>query len=294
MDWLTVQLPDGRELDALVAGDPEGPGLLFQHGTPGDATRYETWFADAGTRGLRAVAYSRPGYASSTRHQGRSVASAADDVTALLDHLGIGTFMTIGGSGGGPHAIACAARLPDRCLASAALVTIAPWGSVGLDWYAGMAQINIDEFGAALDGEDALREWMAAHGEEFRNITGPQMVSALGDALPPVDQAVATGEWAAKQAAGIRRGLEHGFDGWVDDDLAFTQPWGFELETIRVPVRIWQGELDRLVPWAHGPWLAERIPGATFRLAEGHGHFSLGVANRTEILDDLLRAAQIS
>jgi len=119
-------------------------------------------------------------------------------------------------------------------------------------------------------------------------------VLAMGDALPPVDQAVATGEWAEHLAAGIRRGLERGFDGWVDDDLAFTRPWGFDLETIRVPVHIWQGELDRLVPWAHGPWLAERIPNAQFRLARGHGHFSLGVANRTEILDDLVRAAQVA
>ncbi|MGH2489226.1 MAG: hypothetical protein ACRDFR_06400, partial [Candidatus Limnocylindria bacterium] len=143
-------------------------------------------------------------------------------------------------------------------------VTIAPWGSEGLDWYAGMAQTNVDEFGAALSGEDALRGWMAAHGEEFRTITGPQMVSALGDALPPADQAVATGEWADKQAAGIRRGLEHGFDGWVDDDLAFTNPWGFDLDTIRVPVRIWQGELDRLVPWAHGHGWPSASPAPSF------------------------------
>jgi len=292
MEWMTVPLPDGRVLDVLVGGDPDGPGLLFQHGTPGEATRYEGWFADAGARGLRAVAYSRPGYVSSTRQAGRTVASATDDVTTLLDHLGIGTFMTVGGSGGGPHAIACAARLPDRCLASAALVTVAPWGAEGLDWFAGMAQTNIDEFGAALNGEKALREWMAAHGEEYRTITGPAMVAALGDALPPADQAVATGEWGDRMAAGLRRGLERGLDGWVDDDLAFTQPWGFDLETIRVPVRIWQGELDRLVPWAHGPWLAERIPGAQFQLAKGHGHFSLGVANQTDILDDLVKAAQ--
>lgn len=287
----SMRLPDGRELEVLLGGAPEGLTLVFHHGTPGSARRYEGWFADAASRGLRCLAYSRPGYASSTRLAGRTVTSATADVVALLDHFGRDEFISLGGSGGGPHTIACAARLADRCLASAALVTVAPWGAAGLDWYAGMAQTNIDEFGAALEGEPALRDWMAANGEQYRHMTGPQIVSALGDALPPVDQAVATGEWADHEAADIRRALERGFDGWVDDDLAFTKPWGFDLENIRIPVRIWQGELDRLVPWDHGHWLADRIPRAEFRLAVGHGHFSLGEANRTEILDDLLAAS---
>jgi pimeloyl-ACP methyl ester carboxylesterase len=101
---------------------------------------------------------------------------------------------------------------------------------------------------------------------------------------------VATGEWAEHEAAGLRRALEHGFDGWVDDDLAFAKPWAFDVGSIRVPVQIWQGEHDRLVPWAHGQWLAEHIPGARFTLAEGQGHFSLGEANRDQILNDLVAA----
>jgi pimeloyl-ACP methyl ester carboxylesterase len=285
---MTVQLPDGRTLDVLAGDRTDGLGVVFHHGTPGNATRYETWFATAEERGLRPVAYSRPGYATSTRDPGRAVASAIPDVEAVLDHLGIDRFVSVGGSGGGPHTIACAALLPDRCLSSAALVTVAPWGVDDLDWWGGMTQSNLDEFGAALAGEPALRAWMAANGEEYRHITGPTMAAALGDAQPPVDQAVATGEWAKHEAAGMRRALEHGFDGWVDDDLAFTRPWGFDLDTIRVPVQIWQGELDRLVPWSHGRWLGDRIPGARFTLAEGHGHFSLGVANRDEIFDELL------
>src|SRR5512143_3028951 len=234
MTCRTMRTTDGRRLDVLLGGNPTGTTLLFHHGTPGNATRYETWFADAEARGLRAVAYSRPGYATSGRRPGRTVASVAADVTALLDELGAEQFLTLGGSGGGPHAIACAALLPERCLASAALVTPAPWGADGLDWFAGMAQLNVDEFGAALRGERAIRSWMAANGEEFRTITGPQIVTTLGDALSPVDQAVATAAWAEHEAAGMRRALEHGFDGWVDDDLAFTQPWGFDLESIRV------------------------------------------------------------
>ena len=291
MRSMTVPLPDGRELDVVASDRSEGMGLLFHHGTPGNATRYETWFVDAEARGLRPVAYSRPGCASSTRDPGRRVASAVGDVTVVLDTLGIDQFLSLGGSGGGPHVIACAALMPDRCRAAAALVTVAPWNAAGLDWFGGMTQSNVDEFEATLAGEAALREWMAENGEVFRHVTGPDLIEAMGDGLDPVDQAVATGEWADHEAAGMRRSLERGFDGWVDDDLAFTEPWGFDLETISAPVHIWQGELDRLVPWSHGQWLADHIPSATFRLAVGHGHFSLGVANRTEIVDELIAAA---
>lgn len=290
MKSLNFRLPDGRELDAIAGDRSSGAGLLFHHGTPGQATRYEPWFAMAEERGLRPVGYSRPGYATSTRDAGRSVSSAVADAAALLDHLGIDEFYTLGGSGGGPHTIACASLLSNRCLGAAALVTVAPFEADGLDWMADMAQMNIDEMGAALAGEATLREHMKGEGEEIRHITGTNMLAVLGDALPPADKAVATGEWAEREAAGLRRALELGFDGWVDDDLAFCKPWGFDVADIRVPVHIWQGEVDRLVPWAHGKWLADHIPGAKFTLAKGHGHFSLGVANRDEILDDLIRA----
>jgi pimeloyl-ACP methyl ester carboxylesterase len=212
------------------------------------------------------------------------------DVEALLDQLGIGEFFTLGGSGGGPHAVACAALLPERCIASAALVTVAPWAADGLDWWAGMTESNVVEFGAALAGEAALRDWMSSEGEGYRHVTGPGMVAALGEALPPVDKAVASGEWAEREAAGIRRALEHGLDGWIDDDLAFAKPWGFDPADTRVPVQIWQGEEDRLVPWSHGQWLANEIPTARFTLVNGQGHFSLGEANRDQILDDLVGA----
>jgi len=285
-----VHLADGRALDVLTGGADHGLTLVAQHGTPGEAHRYAGWADAVGARGLRFVAYSRPGYAGSTRRAGRTVADAAADIAELLDQLGVDTFVSLGGSGGGPHSLAAAALLPGRCLAATALVTVAPWGAGGLDWMAGMAQINLDEFGAALQGEEALRSWMVAEGEVFRHVTGAEIVAALGDALPPVDQAVMTAVYAERSADHMRRALRDGFDGWVDDDLAFARPWGFEPEEIRVPVTIWQGELDRLVPWSHGKWLAARIPGAEFRLAEGHGHFSLGETNRDEILDWLLEA----
>jgi len=286
-----VALPNGRSLDVMTGGGAGPMALIAHHGTPGEATKFADWEDAVAARGLRLVGYSRPGYATSDRDAGRSVGDVAADVSALADRLGIDRFVTIGRSGGGPHSIACAALLPDRCLAAAALVTVAPWEASGLDFFDGMAQGNIEEFGAALRGEDTLREWMAAHGEGYRHVTGETIAATMGDLLPPVDLAVLTGEFAEEDAAGTRRALEHGFDGWVDDDLAFTRPWGFDVTAIRVPVRIWQGELDQLVTVAHGQWLADRIPGATFTLAKGHGHLSLALEHRDAILDDLLTAA---
>lgn len=288
----TLDLPDGRSLDVVTAELPyQGVGFIAHHGTPGEAGRFADWHQEVARRGLRFVGYSRPGYATSTRLAGRSVADVAADVAALADALGIDRFVTIGRSGGGPHSIATAALLPERCLAAAALVTVAPYGSPGLHWQTGMSQLNVEEFGAALRGEDALRAWMRDKGEELRQITGDDLAGALGEEMPEIDRHVLSGAHAEEEAAGIRRALEHGFDGWVDDDLAFTRPWGIDLASIRRPVRIWQGELDHLVPVTHGRWLADNIPGASFNLARGHGHISLAEAHRDAILDDLLEHA---
>ena len=233
MEWLTVRLADGRELDVLAGAGGSKRGLLFHHGTPGNATRYETWFAAAEERGLRPVAYQParlrdidPGSGPDRRFGGRRRLGAARPAghRRVLDARWLRRRSAL-------DRVRCA--VAGSCLASAALVTVAPWQADGLDWMAGMTALNVDEFGAALAGEGTLREWMAGFGEEVRNITAEQMIATLGDALPPVDQAVATGEWADHEAAGLRRALEHGFDGWVDDDLAFAQPWGFDLESIR-------------------------------------------------------------
>jgi pimeloyl-ACP methyl ester carboxylesterase len=289
-----ITLPDGRSLDVMTGGGAGPMAVIAHHGTPGEGTKFSDWEDAVSARGLRLVGYSRPGYATSDRDAGRRVSDVAADVAALADALGIERFVTVGRSGGGPHSIACAALLPDRCLAAAALVTVAPWQADGLDFFAGMAQGNVEEFNAALAGEDALRAWMATHGEPYRHITGETIASTMASLLPPVDLAVLTGALAEEDAAGTRRALEHGFDGWIDDDLAFARPWGFDVRSIRVPVRIWQGELDQLVSVAHGQWLADRIPGATFNLAKGHGHLSLALEHRDAILDDLLASAGLA
>jgi pimeloyl-ACP methyl ester carboxylesterase len=282
---------DGRFLDVLLGGDPAGYPLVMHHGTPADATTFADWHAPCQARGIRLICASRPGYAASTHRPGRSVADVAADVSAILDWLGHTRFTTAGWSGGGPHALACAALLPDRCAAAATLAGVGPFVTDDLDFLAGMGAENVAEFGAALTGEQALRLWMQENAEPFRTVSGEELAQAFGGLVPEVDKDVLVGGYANLFAAVIRRALERGFEGWIEDDLACTQPWGFSVGDIRVPVTVWQGELDLMVPFAHGRWLLRNIPGALGRMVAGHGHFSLVTRYRDEVLEDLQLSA---
>ena len=287
----TVRLADGRDLDVLLGGAPSGPALVCHHGTPSDASLWCDWDAVARERGLQLLAISRPGYASSTRRPGRCVADVTDDVGAILDRFDVTSFVTIGWSGGGPHALACGARLAPRCRAVATLAGVAPWGAMGLDWLDGMGAENHAEFGAALAGEATLRTWLFENGAAVRHSTGPEMAAAFGGLASDVDKESLVGEFADCLAATMRRALASGFDGWIDDDLAFTAPWGFVPADLGVPVAVWQGDLDFMVPAAHGRWLTDHIPRARARRVSGQGHISLFAGYRDEIVRDLMDSA---
>jgi pimeloyl-ACP methyl ester carboxylesterase len=284
---LTVRAAGGRDLEVLVDGPQGGTVLLFHSGTPSAAVRNPLITNPAAKRGLRVVCYSRPGYASSTPSPGRSVADAAEDVEAILDALAAERFLTLGWSGGGPHALACAALLSERCLAAAIIAGVAPYGAAGLDWLAGMGQDNIDEFGAALEGEVAVSEFLEKAAADLAQVTGPVLADALGGLASGVDKAALTGELADVLAESFRRSVSTGIAGWRDDDLAFTRPWGFELKSMRVPVAIWQGARDLMVPFDHGRWLAANVAGAQSRLLDDEGHISL-LNHIDRILEDLV------
>jgi pimeloyl-ACP methyl ester carboxylesterase len=217
------------------------------------------------------------------------VADAAADTARLLDALGLGRFVTIGWSGGGPHALACAALLPDRCDAAASLAGVAPFDAEGLDFLAGMGRENVEEFTAAARREE-LEAFLERDAAELATVTGEQIGASLGGLVDDVDRAALTGELADTVARMVRRALSTGIDGWLDDDLAFVRPWGFDLASIRVPVSIWQGAHDRMVPFGHGEWLAAHVPGARVHLYDDEGHISL-VGQLPRILDDLASRA---
>jgi pimeloyl-ACP methyl ester carboxylesterase len=270
-----LRTPDGRRLHLYEAGDPAGGLVLVHHGSPGSGLLWDRWAEDAASRGIRLVGYDRPGYDGSDRHAGRTVADAAPDAETIADAFGVSRFRTWGGSGGGPHALACAALLPDRVIAAATLASVAPYGADGLDWFAGMGQDNIDEFGAALAGEESLRPFLAMVSPQLVAAGPDGLAEAMQSLLPAADVAVLNGDLAAFMHAWMARGQRNGVDGWLDDDLAFAQPWGFDVASISVPLLLVQGRQDKMVPFAHGQWLASHIPGVTAELTDQDGHLTL-------------------
>lgn len=275
----TLDLADGRTLEYVAAGPAGGTPLLLHNGTP-SAARLHAPLADTVTRyGLRLVTFSRPGYAGSTPQPGRTVASVARDAAALMDALGADRFLTVGWSGGGPHALACGALLPERCLAVATIGGVAPYDAEGLDWLAGMAEENVAEFGAAAAGEEPLSGFLNGFAGQLAHVRAEDISESLGDLVSEVDRRALTDDFAEYTAALFRGAVSTGIAGWRDDDLAFLKDWGFDPAAITVPVSIWQGEQDRMVPFAHGRWLAAEVPGATAHLEPDEGHLSI-VLNR--------------
>jgi pimeloyl-ACP methyl ester carboxylesterase len=269
----TARAHDGRTLAFVERGAEDGVPVLVCHGTPGsrltrhpDRQLYER-------HGVRMIVYDRPGYGRSDPRPGRSVADAAADVEAIADELGLERFAVVGGSGGAPHALACGALLDERVLRVGALVTPAPSDSPDFDFFAGLADLNVKEFGAALEGQDAIEAYLEPFVEEMRRDPDP-VIEQIASELPDVDRAIISrAEFRAVMRESFTEAVRQGVRGWADDDLAFAKSWGFEPEDVEVEVRLWQGELDVLAPRAHGEYVAGRLPNGRFELLEGGGHF---------------------
>ncbi len=279
-----VRLRDGRELAVAVSGPADGVPLLYHHGTPGCLFQPAASRQECAERGLRYLTYTRAGAEGSTRNPGRSVADVAADMEDVLDALGVERCIVAGKSGGGPHALATAALLPDRVAAAISIAGCRPYGDGFLD---GMGEDNIEEFGLALEGEDALRPFVMKHREALRNADAEALVADLASLLPETDRQVLTSATGADTVAVMIGGVQVP-DAWIDDDLAFTRDWGFDLASISVPTYVWQGSEDLMVPFHHGQWLAEHIPGAVAHLEQGEGHFSIAVGALGRMLDEVL------
>jgi len=254
-----IGLRDGRILHAYDAGPAGALPVFWLHGTPNVGAPPEPLFAAAAQRGLRWVSYDRPGYGGSTEQPGRTVASAAADIAAVADGLGIGRFAVLGSSGGGPHALACGALLAERVVAAVSAAGLAPFDAEGLDCLAGMAESAAAEMRAAAAGRAELVKFLDS-AEFDENLFTPADWEALSGPW----------SWLARIAAQAMEAV-----GMVDDDLAFVAPWGFEPGQISVPVLLMHGEQDRCVPSAHSKWLARRCRSAEVQLYADDGHVSV-------------------
>jgi pimeloyl-ACP methyl ester carboxylesterase len=284
-----VTLRDGRTLHVYDDGAPDGVAVVLHNGTPSSGLLYAGHVEDARSRGIRLIGYDRAGYGASTAKPGRTVADVVADVEDALDALGIALYATWGISGGGPHALACAA-LSERCVAAATLASAGPYGVPGLDWLEGMGEANVAEFDAVLAGPEALEPLLRRDAAEMFAGTADDLRQAMITLLSPPDEAALTEDFGAYLYDAMSRGVADRIDGWRDDNLAFVRPWGFELSDVRVPVLLWQGVQDLMVPPAHGRWLAERIPGVEAHISEEDGHLTL-LRHRVPEIHEWLRGA---
>ena len=266
-----------------------GLPLIYHHGTPGSASPIRAIERAAHERGLRLVTTSRPGYGESSRHRHRSVVDVAADISAVLAFLDEERCLIAGWSGGGPHALACAARL-EGAAAVLVIAGVAPFEAQGLDWMAGMGEENVVEFGTAIEGERALRAYLDEQREHLGDVNVESILTSLATVLPDVDRAVLSDEYGEDMVLQFREALRMGVDGWLDDDLAFVKPWGFVVDEISIPTMIWQGSADLMVPFAHGHWLATHLRQASVHLEDGEGHESLGLGALNRMFDELIAA----
>lgn len=256
-----LTLPGGRSLHVYDTGGPARLTVFWHHGTPNTGAPPGPVLPLARELGVRFVSYDRPGYRTSTPVPGRTAGNAAGCVAAVADALGIGEFALLGHSGGGSHALACAALLPDRVLAVATLAAVAPFDADGLDWFGGMAAASAASLRAASEGRAAKEKYEAA--AEFDP-----------DVFTDADMAALTGSWSWLDEV-VRAALADGPGGLIDDDLAYVTPWGGDPARITAPALLVHGEQDRMIPASHSAWLAARCPAAEYRPSPGDGHLSV-------------------
>jgi pimeloyl-ACP methyl ester carboxylesterase len=287
---LQVASPDGRVIEVATVGDPAGLTVFYHHGTPGSAPLVKMFARESDQTGLFFVTMSRAGYGLSSRREGRSIGSIVDDVRTVLDALGRDTYVAVGWSGGGPHALACAALDAPRCLAAWSLAGVVPI-DVDFDWTEGMGPENLEEFALSKIGGPDYERHIAQEGEKFAHANADNIIELFGGLLSDVDKAaLAEVEARTVLAEACCHAFVASYTGFFDDDRAFFAPWGFAPSAITVPVNVWYGDHDLMVPPTHGAWLAKSIPTAKVTHKPQEGHISLATEHMDELVASFAKA----
>ncbi len=283
-----MTLPDGRELAWLEAGRARGFPVFMFHGTPG--TRLQVSFDEKAiaASGVRLIAPDRPGYGHSSFHKARTLADWATDVATLADHLKIERFAVAGVSGGGPHAAVCARFLPERVTAAALVSGVGPMADP--EFAVGMVGFNKAATALAQRAPFVLPPFFAMQGFWMRRWPDAAL-RAMSSQLPEPDvEVLARPDVRAVFLQDVRSPSATAASATAQDFVLFARGWGFRLRDISVPVHVWHGDLDKNVPFAHGTFVAEHIPGAELHACPGEGHL-LVVNHLEEILRTVGAAA---
>jgi pimeloyl-ACP methyl ester carboxylesterase len=271
-----IGVTDARDVAVDAWGDPKGFPVFLLHGTPGSRSGPVPRTSVLYRLGIRLICYDRPGYGRSGRAKGRTVADAAWDVLAVADHLKLAEFGVVGRSGGGPHALACAAHIDhSRLRSTAVLVGLAPSDAEKLDWIEGMTRANAEEHERVSNGNgDAVVASLTQRAQEIRE-DPENLLQVLEEEMTETDRVVVT-DFAFRRllTSSYREAVRCGPFGWIDDVLALNRPWGFDLEKITIPVQLWHGQDDVFAPVHHAHWLAEHIPTAMVEVEPKAAHFT--------------------
>jgi pimeloyl-ACP methyl ester carboxylesterase len=204
-----------------------------------------------------------------------------------MEHLGVQRYLVAGWSAGGPYALAGAVADPSRAAGVLLIASFAPHDAEGLEFVAGMGAQNHVLFGAASRGEREQRSVVSQLAALVRDSGPADLSDGIASLLPEADVTELTGAYGTDNAVHMGHALAAGDEGWLEDLRALTGPWGFEPGDIEVPVELWHGDLDRMVPVAHGQWLAGHLPTARAHVESGHGHISIAVGSLGDKLDQL-------
>jgi len=247
-----IEGPDGRRLAIQLSGAPNGESAYLLHGSPGSRDHPAINPIELHQTNRQIITIDRPGYAFSDRKEGRSVVDAVADTRIAAQYLGIPPRYVIGISGGGPHALACAAEL-EGVEKVVAAVSLAPTSVMGDEWFDGMlSPFNVEVFEAAMYCPEKVIGMLTTAATEI-------LQQGYGKYDP---QAVRGAHHAVRSVSSHRQGLRFGPYGWIDDTLAFVRDWRFDVRKIAVPALIWSATEDIYTPLRHSERLAELIPGA--------------------------------
>lgn len=278
-----IRLRDGRRLGYAEYGDALGRPVFHFHGFPSSRLEAGLHHRLVEERNIHLIAVDRPGCGLSDYQTGRRMLDWPDDVAELADALGIGRFGVLGVSGGGPYALACAWKIPERLDAVTLACCLGPVHDPALrkvmGWHARLAFL--------LARHSPRLLWPVYSGTlaiGVRLWPGTTYIWKMAS-TPGADRAtLRDAEVKACLMASVRESVRHGSAGVSREALLYTNDWGFDLTEIALPVDLWHGTADRIVPPAHTQFIAQALAQPRVHLLEGEGHFSLPIRHMGAML----------